>query len=71
MKVMIGSMAALGFADICPADIDVDGYVGIVDLLDLLAAWGTDPGGPPDLKGDLIVDIQDLLDLLAEWGECA
>ncbi len=27
----------------CRADIDVDGTVGIIDLLDLLAAWGACP----------------------------
>ena len=36
----------------CPADLDLDGDVGIVDFLALLGAWGTDPGGPPDLDGD-------------------
>ena len=54
----------------CPADLNGDGSVGILDLLALLAAWGTDPGGPPDLDGDAIVGILDLLTLLANWGPC-
>ena len=54
----------------CPADLDGDGSVGILDLLALLAAWGTDPGGPPDFDGDGTVGILDLLTLLANWGEC-
>ena len=55
----------------CPADINGDGSVGILDLLALLAAWDTDPGGPPDLDSDGNVGILDLLVLLANWGPCA
>ena len=54
----------------CPADLDRDGAVGILDLLALLTAWGTDPGGPPDFDNDGTVGILDLLVLLAAWGEC-
>ncbi len=45
--------------------------VGITDLLTLLDAWGTDPGGPPDFDNDPTVGILDLLTLLANWGPCA
>ena len=55
----------------CPADLDGDDTVGILDLLALLAAWGADPGGPPDFDGDGTVGILDLLTLLANWGPCA
>ena len=54
----------------CPADLDGDGSVGILDLLAVLAAWGSDPGGPPDFDGDGTVGILDLLTLLANWGPC-
>ncbi|MHC4414298.1 MAG: S8 family serine peptidase [Planctomycetota bacterium] len=54
----------------CPWDLDGSGSVDISDLLDLLAAWGTDPGGPPDFNGDGTVGIADLLELLANWGAC-
>ncbi len=54
----------------CPADLDGSGSVGILDLLMLLAAWGTNPGGPPDFDGDGSVGILDLLELLANWGDC-
>ncbi len=54
----------------CHADLEGDGNVGIVDFLDLLAAWGTDPGGPPDFDGDGDVGITDLLQLLGAWGPC-
>ncbi len=61
---------ALSEIGACPADLDGDGAVGITDLLAMLAAWGTDPGGPPDLDGDGIVGITDLLELLSSWGPC-
>ncbi len=62
-------MGAYEFQGItCPWDLDGDGTVGILDLLVLLAAWGTDPGGPPDFDGDGSVGILDLLALLAAWG---
>ena len=54
----------------CPWDIDGDGSVGVPDLLALLGAWGTDPGGPPDFDGDGTVGVKDMLFLLANWGPC-
>ena len=42
----------------CVWDLDGDGVVGITDLLDLLANWGSPYG------------INDLLDLLSTWGPC-
>ncbi len=54
----------------CPWDLDGDVSVGILDLLALLAAWGSDPGGSPDFDGDGTVGILDLLALLANWGPC-
>jgi hypothetical protein len=55
---------------LCPWDLDGSGGVGITDLLALLSAWRTDPGGPPDFDGDGAVGITDLLALLATWGPC-
>ena len=54
----------------CPWDLDNSGDVGIVDFLDLLAQWGSAPGGPPDFNGDGTVGITDFLELLANWGPC-
>ncbi len=60
--------------DVNPADINMDGTVGILDLLLLLAAWGPCPDPPDacpaDLNGDGTVGILDLLTLLANWGPC-
>ena len=44
--------------------------VGITDFLDLLAAWGPNPGHPADFDGDNEVGISDFLELLANWGPC-
>ncbi len=54
----------------CPWDLDGDGAVGIVDFLDLLMRWGSNPGGPPDFDGDGTVAITDFLELLGNWGPC-
>jgi hypothetical protein len=54
----------------CAADLDGDGTVGITDFLDLLAAWGPNPGHPADFDGDGMVGINDFLELLANWGPC-
>ena len=62
-------------AGCCPADLDGDGTVGIIDFLMLLAAWGPCPEPCPpscagDLDGDCTVGITDFLELLANWGPC-
>ncbi len=54
----------------CVGDLDGDGFVGVTDLLSLLAAWGPNPGHPADLDGDGVVGINDFLDVLAAWGSC-
>ena len=54
----------------CPADLDANGEVGTGDLILLLGAWGTDPGGPPDFDGDGNVGTSDLIELLGNWGPC-
>ena len=58
----------------CAADIDRDETVGVGDLLDLLAAWGSYEPCPPaiaqDLDHDCQVGVGDLLALLGTWGSC-
>lgn len=55
---------------LCAHDLNGDNDVGVIDLLVLLGAWGTDPLGPPDYNGNGIVDVLDLLELLGQWGPC-
>lgn len=64
------------FSDVAPvfsaADLDMDGVVGIIDFLLLLAAWGPCPDPPAtcpaDLDGSGDVGIIDMLTLLGAWG---
>jgi hypothetical protein len=56
----------------CPGDFNGDGYVNVVDMLELLASWGPcDAPCPADLNGDGVVNVLDFLDLLFQWGICA
>ncbi len=54
----------------CPWDLDGSGDVGTSDLIQLLGAWGTNPGGPPDFDGNGNVGTEDLIVLLGNWGRC-
>jgi hypothetical protein len=51
-----------------PHSISGDCGVGIEDFLDLLGAWGPNPGHPADFDGDGSVGINDFLALLGGWG---
>ncbi len=52
----------------CPADVTGDDVVDVLDLLEVLAQWGS--AGSADITGDGIVDVLDLLEVLAAWGPC-
>jgi hypothetical protein len=54
----------------CPWDLDDDGTVSVVDLLLLLAEFGTCDGSPADFNGDGCVTVVDLLALIANFGPC-
>jgi hypothetical protein len=54
----------------CRGDADASGDVGVIDFLDLLAAWGPCPGCPEDFDYSGEVDVTDFLALLANWGAC-
>jgi len=55
-------------AQACVQNVSGDCGYGIGDFLDLLAAWGPNPGHAADLDGDDFVGINDFLELLANWG---
>ena len=55
-------------AQACAQNVSGDCGYGIDDFLDLLAAWGPNPGHPADLDNDNVVGINDFLELLANWG---
>ncbi len=55
-----------------PGDINGDGVVDVIDLLDLIGSFGMlvgQPGCDPacDLNGDGAVDVLDLLTLIECW----
>jgi hypothetical protein len=59
----------------CPADINDDLVVDVLDLLLALGAWGPCPGDCPptcaaDTNDDCAVDVIDMLAVLAAWGPC-
>ncbi|MHC4219429.1 MAG: FG-GAP repeat protein [Planctomycetota bacterium] len=56
--------------DTCPWDLDGSGDVGVTDFLQMLAAWGANPGHPADFDGSGEVAVNDFLTLLANWGPC-
>ena len=53
----------------CPADINGDGVVDVVDLLEVVGSWG-ESGGPSDINGDGVVNVSDLLEIVDAWGSC-
>ncbi len=54
----------------CPADVNDDGMVDVLDLLEVLSAWGPCPDCGEDITGDGVVDVLDLLEVLSAWGPC-
>jgi len=63
LKVRITAQACAN-----PYNLVGDCGVGIVDFLELLGAWGPNPGHDADFDNDGFVGITDFLDLLGGWG---
>ena len=54
----------------CQGDLNDDGLVDSIDFLELLSAWGVNPGHPADFDQNGLVETIDMLTLLSNWGEC-
>ena len=54
----------------CPGDINLDGNVDVLDLLQVIATWGPCGSCPADVDGNGVVDVIDLLEVIANWGPC-
>jgi len=53
----------------CPGDLDGDGFMGVSDILGLLAVFGCNSGDcVGDIDGDGLVGVSDILTLLASYG---
>jgi hypothetical protein len=53
----------------CFADINLDGYVNVNDLLIIIGYWGNNTP-QADINFDGIVDVSDLLIVVGNWGPC-
>ena len=54
-----------------PGDANLDGFVDVLDLLEVLAWWGPNvaAGPPADFDGSGAVDVGDVLAVLAGWTD--
>ncbi len=52
-----------------PYNISGDCGINVTDFLDVLAAWGPNPGNPADVDNSGTVDINDFLLVLGAWGD--
>ena len=52
----------------CPEDVNGDGVIDVLDLIEVLSQWGG--SGSADINGDGVVDVLDLLAVLGAWGPC-
>ena len=70
-RIDVGAAVLLGPPAPTLGDIDIDGSVGVKDLLSLLGSWGSCSSChfcPADLDSDCQVGVPDLLILLGNWG---
>jgi hypothetical protein len=60
--------------DLCPADVNGDLEVDVLDLIQIIVSWGPCPKPPgecpTDITGDGVTDVQDLVEIIVSWGEC-
>jgi hypothetical protein len=54
----------------CVGDINLDGTVDVLDLLQVIGNWGPCTSCPADIDGNAVVDVIDLLEVIANWGPC-
>jgi hypothetical protein len=66
----IVDMGAYEFQIPCPWDLNGNGSVDVVDLLQLIASWGPCEACPADFNDDGLVNVVDLLALIANFGPC-
>lgn len=56
--------------DACAADVNLDGRVGVADLLQVIAQWGQCLPCSGDVEFDGHVGVNDLLAVVGAWGDC-
>lgn len=68
-KIIVNSTDTIIISPNCPADINGDGVVDVVDLLEVVGSWG-ESGVPSDINADGVVNVSDLLAVVDAWGSC-
>jgi hypothetical protein len=66
----IVDMGAYEFQIPCPWDLNGDGIVTVLDLMELVMSFGPCDGCPADLNGDGVVNAMDLVALVQHFGPC-
>ena len=69
--ITVAAQGPGGPVPVCPEDINGDGVINVLDLIDLLLCFGQSavPGcETEDVNGDGSVNVLDLIDLLLEFG---
>ena len=54
----------------CTGDINVDGSIGVNDLLAVIDSWGNCSSCSADINNDGTVNVNDLLYIVGNWGPC-
>ncbi len=49
-------------------DVDGNCTVDVTDLVQVISAWGENPGHPADFDGNGVVDVSDLISTISAWG---
>ncbi len=66
------TVVTVACGDPCPTDVNGDGVINVLDLIDLLLCFGLPADSPcdagQDVNGDGTVNVLDLIDLLLVFG---
>ena len=57
-------------AGLCPWDLNGDGIVNVLDLIELVMSFGPCEGCPADFDDDGFVNVVDLITLIMNFGPC-
>ena len=54
----------------CTGDTNRDAVIDVLDLLNVISAWGECTSCLEDIDGSGSVDVLDLLAVIGNWGNC-
>jgi hypothetical protein len=64
------SLRPLDSVSFCTGDINANGEVEVLDLLEVLSSWNCVGTCGSDVNDDAVVDVLDLLLVISNWGPC-